>query len=257
MLRSTSSASCRVCITNSRSLRSGYYKEPMEVGPTTHYIMGGVRVDADSQMTSIPGLFAAGECAAGLHGANRLGGNSLSDLLVFGQRAGAYAATYAKETPEGAIREDQINDIVNGLWNPLKWEKKANTKIPIKFNPTFRNEMQKLVGIVRMEKELSQAIDKIAAFRERISRVGCDGNRTYNPGWHTAMELKHMITVAEAIARAAKERKESRGGHFREDFPIKVKRIGNVNITIRKESDGQDERYARAKAEIRKTFRRS
>jgi succinate dehydrogenase / fumarate reductase, flavoprotein subunit len=212
-------------------------KEPMEVGPTTHYIMGGVRVNADSQMTSIPGLFAAGECAAGLHGANRLGGNSLSDLLVFGQRAGAYAATYAKESSEGVIREDQIDDIVKWALEPFERGEKGEHENPFQIQSDLQNEMQELVGIVRVEKELSEAIDKIAALNQRVSRVGCGGNRTFNPGWHTAMELKHMITVAEAIARAAKERKESRGGHFREDFPDKSEKFGNVNIAIRKESD--------------------
>jgi succinate dehydrogenase / fumarate reductase, flavoprotein subunit len=214
-------------------------KEPMEVGPTTHYIMGGVRVDADSQMTSIPGLFAAGECAAGLHGANRLGGNSLSDLLVFGQRAGAYAATYAKEWPGGTVSEDQINDIVKWALEPFERGEQGEHENPFQIQSDLQDEMQKLVGIVRIEKELSEAIDKIEALNKRILRVGCGGNRTYNPGWHTAMELKHMITVAEAIARAAKERKESRGGHFREDFPDKSDEFGKVNISIKKDSENK------------------
>ncbi len=212
-------------------------KEPMEVGPTTHYIMGGVRVNADSQMTSIPGLFAAGECAAGLHGANRLGGNSLSDLLVFGQRAGAYAATYAKESSEGVISEDQIDDIVKWALEPFERGEKGEHENPFQIQSDLQNEMQELVGIVRVEKELSEALDKIVALNQRVLRVGCGGNRTFNPGWHTAMELKHMTTVAEAIARAARERQESRGGHFREDFPDKSEKFGNVNIAIRKGSD--------------------
>ncbi len=212
-------------------------KEPMEVGPTTHYIMGGVKVDADSQMTSIPGLFAAGECAAGLHGANRLGGNSLSDLLVFGQRAGAFAATYAKESNDAAVSEGQIDEAIKLALEPFERGEKAEHENPFQIQSDLQDEMQKLVGIVRVDKELSEAINKIEVFKKRISRVGCGGNRTYNPGWHTAMELKHMITVAEAIARAAKERKESRGGHFREDFPEKSEAFGKVNISIRKVSD--------------------
>jgi succinate dehydrogenase / fumarate reductase flavoprotein subunit len=211
-------------------------KEPMEVGPTTHYIMGGVRVDADSQMTNIPGLFAAGECAAGLHGANRLGGNSLSDLLVFGQRAGAYAATYAKETAEASVSEDQINEIIKWSLEPFERGEKKEHENPFQIQADLQDEMQKLVGIVRTDKELSEAIEKIEALKQRIMHAGCGGNRNYNPGWHTAMELKHMITVAEAIARAAKERRESRGGHFREDFPDKSEEFGKVNISIRKMS---------------------
>ena len=226
-------------------------KEPMEVGPTTHYIMGGVKVDADSQMTSIPGLFAAGECAAGLHGANRLGGNSLSDLLVFGQRAGAFAAAYAKESSDATVSEDQIDEAIKWALEPFERGEKAEHENPFQIQSDLQEEMQKLVGIVRIEKELSEALDKIEVFKTRICRVGCGGNRTYNPGWHTAMELKHMITVAEAIARAAKERKESRGGHFREDFPEKSEVFGKVNISIRKTSADKMDVTHLAKAKIR------
>ena len=206
-------------------------KEPMEVGPTTHYIMGGVRVDADSQMTSIEGLFAAGECAAGLHGANRLGGNSLSDLLVFGQRAGAYAAKYAKESTAGKISDEQIKEISAWALSPFEKGSHSGSENPFQIQTDLQEEMHKLVGIVRTEAELTEAIQKIKDFGERINKAGCSGNRAYNPGWHTAMELKHMITVAEAIARAALERKESRGGHFREDFQQKSDAFGKVNIS--------------------------
>ena len=226
-------------------------KEPMEVGPTTHYIMGGVKVDADSQMTAIPGLFAAGECAAGLHGANRLGGNSLSDLLVFGQRAGAYAAAYAKESGDAAISESQIDEAIKWALEPFERGEKGGNENPFQIQSDLQEEMQKLVGIVRTEKELSEAIDKIETLKQRIVRVSCGGNRTYNPGWHTAMELKHMITVAEAIARAAKERKESRGGHFREDFPEKSDVFGNVNISIRKASRDKMDVAQISKSKIR------
>lgn len=216
-------------------------KEAMEVGPTTHYIMGGVRVDADSQMTSIAGLFAAGECAAGLHGANRLGGNSLSDLLVFGKRAGEYAAKYAKESKRGSITESQLEEFSKQALAPFERETNAVDQNPFQIQANLQERMQELVGIVRVENELIQAIDKIKDFGEQAGKASCGGNRGYNPGWHTAMELKHMITVAEAIARAAKERKESRGGHFREDFPNKSEEFGKVNICIRKDGAGNME----------------
>jgi succinate dehydrogenase / fumarate reductase flavoprotein subunit len=170
---------------------------------------------------------------------NRLGGNSLSDLLVFGQRAGAYAATYAKESAEASINESQIEEVVKWALEPFERGAKGGSENPFQIQSDLQEEMQKLVGIVRIENELFEAIEKIERFKERISRVGCGGNRTYNPGWHTAMELKHMITVAEAIARAAKERKESRGGHFREDFPAKSEEFGKVNISIRKADAGR------------------
>lgn len=214
-------------------------KEPMEVGPTTHYIMGGVKVDADTQMTSIPGLFAAGECAAGLHGANRLGGNSLSDLLVFGKRAGEYAAKFASDSKAGKVNDEQVKEIATWALAPFQRSSSGMTENPFQIQSDLQEEMQKLVGIVRVESELSEAIEKIKAFRLRSERAGCGGNRGYNPGWHTALELKHMITVAEAITRAAKERKESRGGHFREDFQQKSEAFGKVNICIQKDASGE------------------
>ena len=216
-------------------------KEPMEVGPTTHYIMGGVRVDADTQMTNIEGLFAAGECAAGLHGANRLGGNSLSDLLVFGQRAGEFAAKYAKGTAIGKINDEQLKEISAWALSAFDKGSMSGSENPFQIQTDLQEEMQKLVGIVRTEIELTEAIQKIKDFGLRITKAGCSGNRAYNPGWHTALELKHMITVAEAIARAALERKESRGGHFREDYEQKSDAFGKVNIAIRKNSDGSME----------------
>jgi succinate dehydrogenase / fumarate reductase flavoprotein subunit len=213
-------------------------KEPMEVGPTTHYIMGGVQVDADSQMTTIPGLFAAGECAAGLHGANRLGGNSLSDLLVFGQRAGEYAARYAKETGSAVINEAEVQEVSAWALAPFQRAQSSGHENPFQIQAELQEEMQRLVGIVRVEEELAEAIEKIKAFDQRAQLAGCGGNRGYNPGWHTAIELKHMLTVAEAIARAAKERKESRGGHFREDFQAKSDVYAKVNIRVKKDGDG-------------------
>ncbi len=214
-------------------------KEAMEVGPTTHYIMGGVKVDADSQMTSTPGLFAAGECAAGLHGANRLGGNSLSDLLVFGKRAGEYAAVYAKQTPAGKISEREVQEIATAALAPFERESSAEGENPFQIQSKLQDRMQELVGIVRTGKELEEALKHIGELKEKIIRVACSGNRGYNPGWHTALELTHMITVAEAIAQAALQRKESRGGHYREDFPEKSDAFGKVNINIKKDDKGE------------------
>ena len=226
-------------------------KEPMEVGPTTHYIMGGVRVDADTQMTSVAGLFAAGECAAGLHGANRLGGNSLSDLLVFGQRAGKHAANYAKETQAAKVNENQVVELAKWALAPFEREDNAAGENPFQIQAGLQEKMQELVGIVRVENELEEAIDKIKIFSDQVKKTGCGGNRGYNPGWHTALELNHMVTVAEAITRAAKERKESRGGHFREDFPEKSEEYGKVNITIRKDEAGNMEVKKIPKAPLR------
>lgn len=213
-------------------------REPMEVGPTTHYIMGGVKVDADTQMTSTPGLFAAGECAAGLHGANRLGGNSLSDLLVFGKRAGEYAAKFARENSSVTLREDQIRAQSKWALDPFERDAAGTGENPYQIQSTLQDMMQALVGIVRSESELKEAIIQIEILKEKAQHASCSGNRGYNPGWHTAMELKHMVTVAEAIARAAVERKESRGGHFREDFPAKSEAYGKLNTSIKKDSDG-------------------
>jgi succinate dehydrogenase / fumarate reductase, flavoprotein subunit len=207
-------------------------REPMEVGPTTHYIMGGVKVEADSQMTTIPGLFAAGEVAAGLHGANRLGGNSLSDLLVFGKRAGEHAAKYAKEQRPAAPARTDVERVLAAALAPFEREKQAGKENPYEIQSDLQDMMQELVGIARVGSELDEAIVKIEELKKRAANVGCGGARAYNPGWHTAIELKHMLSVAEAIARAAAERKESRGGHFREDFPAKSEALGNVNIHV-------------------------
>ena len=175
-------------------------KEPMEVGPTTHYIMGGIRVDADSQMTSVPGLFAAGECAAGLHGANRLGGNSLSDLLVFGKRAGEYAARFAKENKSVTVDDAQLNEIMESALAPFGRDASGEGN-PFHLQSALQEMMQNLVGIVRVGGELEEAIQQIKELQKKAALAGCSGNRGYNPGWHTAIELRHMLTVAEAIAR--------------------------------------------------------
>jgi succinate dehydrogenase / fumarate reductase, flavoprotein subunit len=215
-------------------------KEPMEVGPTTHYIMGGVHVDAETQMTNVPGLFAAGEVAAGLHGSNRLGGNSLSDLLVFGKRAGEFAAKFARESDAGQIRDVELEEVAREALEPFDRAAKASgsAESPYQVQNDLQEMMQGLVGIVRREDEMVRALDELAKLWERSRNVAVHGHREYNPGWHTAIDLKHLLTVSEAITRAAIERKESRGGHFRDDFPNRNAADGKVNIVLHKDADG-------------------
>jgi succinate dehydrogenase / fumarate reductase flavoprotein subunit len=212
-------------------------KEPMEVGPTTHYIMGGVRVDGDTQMSRVPGLFACGECAAGINGANRLGGNSLSDLLVFGKRAGEYAARYAREHPARALHADQVEAAARRALEPF--ERPASGEGPFQIQQDLQDMMQDLVGIVRREDEMQRALEGLARLWERARRVHAAGNREYNPGWHTALDLHNLLTVSEAINRAALVRRESRGGHFRDDYPDKDAHFGTVNVVVRKGADGR------------------
>jgi succinate dehydrogenase / fumarate reductase, flavoprotein subunit len=216
-------------------------KEPMEIGPTTHYAMGGIRVNGDTQATNVPGLFAAGECAAGLHGANRLGGNSLSDLIVFGQRAGEYAAKFARENPAGSINDGQVEAAAREALAPFERGEKtgATANGPYQVQHELQEMMQKLVGIVRREDEMKQALAGLGKLYEREKTVAVYGHREYNPGWHTAIDLKHLLTVSEAITRAALDRKESRGGHFREDFPSKDPEAAKYNSVISKGTDGQ------------------
>jgi succinate dehydrogenase / fumarate reductase flavoprotein subunit len=211
-------------------------KEPMEVGPTTHYIMGGIKVNADTQESTIPGLFAAGECAAGINGANRLGGNSLSDLIVFGKRAGEYAAQLAKSGAAPKVDDGAVDRAMKASLEPF--ERGAGGENPYKVQHDLQDTMQALVGIVRTESEMREAIEKIAALRERASRVGIDGHREYNSGWHTCIDLRNLLDVSEAIARSAIERKESRGGHFREDHPDKKDEFATFNFGTRRGADG-------------------
>src|SRR5687768_13398890 len=211
--------------------------EPMEVGPTVHYVMGGVRVDGDTQMSTVPGLFAAGEVAAGLHGANRLGGNSLSDLLVFGQRAGKYAAEFAARQSSPKVDAQQADAIVRTALDPFN--RGTGGEGPFQVEHDLQIMMQELVGIVRREDEIRRALDALRTLRERARKVSVPGNREYNPGWHTALDLQNLITVSEIVARAALERKESRGGHFRDDFPEKDPTFGKFNIVIRRGPGGE------------------
>jgi succinate dehydrogenase / fumarate reductase flavoprotein subunit len=212
-------------------------KEPMEIGPTTHYIMGGVRVDSDTQMSSVPGLFAAGECAAGINGANRLGGNSLSDLLVFGKRAGEYAAAFASQNVAATIDAADVQSAVDEAVKPFE-HGNGTGENPYAVQSALQETMQNLVGIVRTESEMQQALSELATLTQRAAKAGVTGHREYNPGWHTSIDLKNLLTVSEAITRSAIERKESRGGHFREDFPDKGVEFGSVNIVTARAADG-------------------
>ena len=208
---------------------------PMEVGPTCHYVMGGVRVDADTAATTVPGLFAAGEVAAGLHGANRLGGNSLSDLLVFGRRAGAAAAEHAAGIAAVAgVDEAEVTEAARVMLAPFETDGGEN---PYAIHADLQDCMQALVGIIRTAPELEQAIGRLAGFRERLRRVRVEGNRQFNPGWHLALDLHSMLTVSEACARSALIRQESRGGHTREDFPKSSAEWGAKNVVTRRRGD--------------------
>jgi succinate dehydrogenase / fumarate reductase flavoprotein subunit len=207
-------------------------KEPMEVGPTCHYIMGGVRVEADTTATCVPGLFAAGEVAGGMHGANRLGGNSLSDLVVFGRRAGLYAAEYAKRvTGPLVVDAGQVEAAVRAMQAPLEGQGNEN---PYAIHADLQECMQALVGIIRTEGELKKALEEIAAFKQRLRRVRVAGGREFNPAWHLALDLYSMLSISEAVTLGALERKESRGGHTRDDYPFADDRWGKVNVVIRR-----------------------
>ncbi len=212
-------------------------QEPMEVGPTTHYFMGGIQVDGDTQMSSVPGLFAAGECGAGLHGANRLGGNSLSDLLVFGRRAGQYAAKFAKENGAGRLNRAELDETAKHALTPF--DRGAAGENPFAIQAELQDAMQDLVGIVRVESEMQQALQKIAQLRERAHRAGITGNIEYNTGWHTALDLENMLDISEIITLAGIERKESRGGHFRDDYPGKSDEWAKYNLRFTKGPDGK------------------
>jgi succinate dehydrogenase flavoprotein subunit len=211
-------------------------REPMEVGPTTHYVMGGIRVDADTQMSTIPGLFACGECASGINGANRLGGNSLSDLIVFGKRSGEHAATFAREHGPARIDDASVGRAIQDVLAPF--DRGATGENPYKVQSDLQDTMQALVGIVRTENEMKEALTRIQSFKDRAARVGVTGHRDYHAGWHTAIDLRNLLAVSEAVAKSALERKESRGGHFREDYPDKGAEYGTFNIMVKQGRDG-------------------
>ena len=210
-------------------------EQPMEVGPTTHYAMGGIHVDPDTQMSRVPGLFAAGECAAGINGANRLGGNSLSDIVVFGKRAGEFAARFARDNKLGQINNDKSDSVSREALAPFD---RSGGETPYEIQGDLQELMQHNVGIVRTESEMQHALEQLQKLKDRANHAGVVGHREFNPGWHTALDLKNLLTVSEAITRAAIERKESRGAQFREDYPNKEERFAKVNTIISKSEDG-------------------
>jgi succinate dehydrogenase / fumarate reductase flavoprotein subunit len=209
-------------------------KQPMEVGPTCHYMMGGVRVDADTTATAVQGLFAAGEVAAGLHGANRLGGNSLSDLLVFGRRAGEFAANYANALSTSlSIDPQQVDQATCDMLAPFD-DSHAGGENPYTIHAELEDCMHDLVGIIREESELKQALSRLEELRARAGRVRVEGNRHFNPGWHLALDLYSMLSVAESVTVSALARQESRGGHTRSDYPNTDPKLGRVNLVTRR-----------------------
>lgn len=213
-------------------------KEPMEVGPTCHYMMGGVRVDAETQESTVAGLYAAGEVGGGLHGANRLGGNSLSDLLVFGKRAGEFAAKHAKSRSAlPNVNVDEVQYVARKLLAPFDRSEGEN---PYAIHEDLRAMMQKYVGIVRTEEDLKSALEQLRELRQRAAKVKVGGNIQYNPGWHLALDLENMLDISEAVTRAALERTESRGAHTREDYPDSIDEWQNKNVIVR-QKDGRIE----------------
>jgi len=212
-------------------------KEPMEVGPTCHYVMGGVEVDPDTEMTKLPGLFAAGEVSGGMHGSNRLGGNSLSDLLVFGRHAGLGAAEYVDALGAGrpAVTDEMVAEAEAEALLPFNVESGEN---PFVIHAELQQTMNDLVGIIRTESELVEALEKLEDFKVRVQNAKVEGGRAFNPGWHLAIDLRNMLLVGESVAKAALERQESRGGHTRDDYPQMSPEWRAVNIVCRTEGDG-------------------
>ncbi|MGK5113200.1 MULTISPECIES: fumarate reductase/succinate dehydrogenase flavoprotein subunit [unclassified Geodermatophilus] len=210
--------------------------EPMEVGPTCHYVMGGVEVDPDTEAARVPGLFAAGEVAGGMHGSNRLGGNSLSDLLVFGRRAGLAATEHAqKRAGLVALADEALADAARAALAPFEREGGEN---PYTVQQDLQQTMHDLVGIIRTAPEMERALERIAALKQRVAALSVEGHRQYNPGWHLALDLPHMLLVSECIARAALAREESRGGHTRDDFPAADVEWARTNLVCRRTPDG-------------------
>jgi succinate dehydrogenase / fumarate reductase flavoprotein subunit len=230
-------------------------RQPMEVGPTTHYIMGGIRVDADTGAATVKGLFAAGEAAAGMHGANRLGGNSLSDLLVFGRRAGAAAAQYARGVGQrGAVSQAEVEAETRDLLAPFEL---SAGESPYEVHRALQAVMDRNVGIFRTREDLELALRQLEDLKRRARAVRVEGTRMYNPGWHMSRDLRHMLVVSEAITRGALLRKESRGAHSRLDFPALDPALGRVNMCAVKQGETMDVRptpLPEMPAELRRLF---
>ena len=212
-------------------------KEPMEIGPTAHYVMGGVEVDPDTGAAAVPGLFAVGEVSGGMHGSNRLGGNSLSDLLVFGRRAGLGAAEYVSAlSSRPAVPDADVTSAAASALEPLE---RADGENPYAIHGELQTIMNDLVGLIRRESELTTALVELDKLRARVAQVSAPGGRAYNPGWHLALDLRNMLQVAECVAQAALERQESRGGHTREDYPAMSPEWRKVNLVCSLDADGE------------------
>jgi succinate dehydrogenase / fumarate reductase flavoprotein subunit len=213
-------------------------EEPMEVFPTVHYTMGGIKVDAETCETTVPGLFAAGECAAGLHGANRLGGNSLSDLLVFGRRAGAGAAEYVKSNGYSTeIEASEVEAEKERVLKPL--EKQGEGENPYTIQQELQEAMMEHANLMRIEESLKEGLDKVLALKDRLPDVKVHGSTLFNPGWHTAEDIRHLIHVSELILKCALERKEQRGAQWRLDYEGQDEELGNINFIVKKDEQGE------------------
>ncbi|WP_310964485.1 fumarate reductase/succinate dehydrogenase flavoprotein subunit [Nocardioides terrisoli] len=213
--------------------------EPMEIGPTCHYVMGGVEVDADTEVSAVPGLYSVGECSGGMHGSNRLGGNSLGDLLVFGKRAGEHAAQYAAGlSPRPAVRDDDVRTAQRTALSPFE-AAGEHTENPYTIQHDLQQSMNDLVGIIRTAAELERSLEEIQRLKERARHLLVEGNRQYNPGWHLALDLRNMLLVSECIAKAALARQESRGGHTRDDFPKTDPTWGTKNLVLTLDATGE------------------
>jgi succinate dehydrogenase / fumarate reductase flavoprotein subunit len=207
----------------------------MEVGPTCHYMMGGVRVDAETQAATVPGLFAIGEVSGGMHGANRLGGNSLSDLIVFGRRAGIGAADFAEgRAGSPSVDAAEVQSVIDAALAPFSREGGDN---PYDLHEELQETMQALVGIIRTGPELEEALVKLEELKGRVAKLSVKGGKAYNPGWNLATDLPSMITTSIAVAQGALNRKESRGGHTREDYPLPDPELGKVNFVQRQTAE--------------------
>ena len=211
--------------------------EPMEIGPTCHYVMGGVEVDADTQESAVTGLYAVGECSGGMHGSNRLGGNSLGDLLVFGKRAGEAATAYARSLGEARPQVDE-GDVKAAQASALAPFEVEGGENPYTIQSDLQQSMNDLVGIIRTASELEPSLSEIEEFKVRARTMVVEGHRQYNPGWHLALDLRNMLIVSECIAKAALAREESRGGHTRDDFPGPNAEWGTKNLVVNLNAEG-------------------
>jgi succinate dehydrogenase / fumarate reductase, flavoprotein subunit len=220
-------------------------KEPMEIGPTCHYVMGGIEVDADTEQSGVTGLYAVGECSGGMHGSNRLGGNSLSDLLVFGRRAGEAAAAYTGRVSADRPKVRNADVLASEDLALVPFEDRTGSENPYTIHIDLQETMQDLVGIIRSEGELTESLAQIEELKGRAGKLAVEGHRQYNPGWHLALDLRNMLIVSECIAKAALERTESRGGHTRDDFPLPDDgwATQNLVLSLNSSGDGVDLRH--------------